>query len=147
MEQKFKKHPIHLPFNCPFCNIDLNLGVGTDMGYCYHVQFIRMTGESFDYFVYVDGLFAGRYIAGLKASDQYKKYLIEKNRVEIDEKTEQEFITGEYISASEMASAVPYFEDVAFDAAFPGSVMFIEKRPYGSVLFCLGDESINTQGT
>jgi hypothetical protein len=106
-----------------------------------------MTGEFFDYFVYVDRLFVERYIAGLKASDQYKKYLIEKNRVEIDEKTEQAFVTGEYMSASEMASAIPYFEDVAFDAACPGSAMFMEQRPYGSIFFCVGAESVNIQGT
>ncbi|MBN1665013.1 MAG: hypothetical protein JW943_15545 [Deltaproteobacteria bacterium] len=146
MEKKFSHHPVHLPFNCPLCNMDLNLGMGTDMRYCHHVQFIRMTGEGFDYFVYVDGLFGHNYIEGLKASDQYRKYLKEKNIREIDEATEQAFITGECASFSDMAAAVPYFEDIARHAALPGSAVFVEKRPYGSICFCLGGEAVNIQG-
>jgi hypothetical protein len=143
MEKKFKHHAVHLPFNCPFCNADLNLGFGADMRYCYHVQFIRMTGQGFDYFVYVDGPFGHHYIAALKASEKYRTYLLEKKIREIDEAMEQAFITGESMSIGEIAAAVPYFEDVAFDAALPGSALFIEKRPYGSVYFCMGVESVN----
>jgi len=146
MEKKFRKHPVQLPFNCPFCKADLNLGLGPDMRYCCHVQFIRMTGEFFDYFIYVDGAFGQKYIAGLKASEQYDRYRIEKNIAPLDEQMEQAFITGESISLTEVAAVVPYFEDVAFDAALPGSVAFIEKRSYGSIFFCMGAESVNSPG-
>jgi hypothetical protein len=127
--------------------MDLNFGVGTDMRYCYHVQFIRMTGEFFDYFVFVNPVFGNRYIAAMKQSDPYKKYLLDNDKAPIDEETEQGFITGEYLSVSEMAAAVPYFEDVACSAAVSDSALFIEKRPYGHVIYCLGGESLNSPGT
>lgn len=147
MDQKFKRHPIKLPFNCPLCNIDLDLGLETERRCCIHVQFIRMTGELFDYFVYVHPLFAEQYLAAMKISDQYRHYLEKNGREPVGEQTCVEFVQGNYLSISEIASAVPYFEDVAVAAAWPGSALFIEKRSYGNVVFCIGELPVNTQDT
>lgn len=138
MEKIFKKHTVHIPFNCLFCNSALNLG--TELTFCEHVQFIRMKGEFFDYFIYVNNSFGQQYISGLRASDKYTKYLIENKIEEISISEEQDFIAGLYSLSDKIAAAVPYFEDIAVDACYPDSTIFCEERPYGSVFFCMGSE-------
>ncbi|MBN1380902.1 MAG: hypothetical protein JXA41_04435 [Deltaproteobacteria bacterium] len=144
MGKRFKTYPVHLPFNCPFCGAPLNIGAEPDLMFCPHVQFIRMKGETFEYFIYVNGNFGRHYLDGLKASAPYKKYLSATNSPGMDEQIEQDFITGEYKSITEITAAVPYFEGVALDAAPTDSALFIEKRPYGHVLCCLGSDPVNT---
>jgi hypothetical protein len=141
MEKKFIKRRTGLPFDCPFCGMAVN--ITGDIICCRHVQFVHVTMEAYDRLVYVKESFAEKYLARLESSGLYDATIAAQNdRDPMHELEENLFLAGDFGAKIDIASQIPYFEDIAVDVCSPDSVLLGEERPYMAAFFCVEPDAV-----